>query len=601
MKTFSLLISAITLLLAVVPAQSAELPARPATALQQLFDDEWQRQLSDYPVAATAWGDKRYNDRWADESLAAHAQRHEADQAALKRLLEIDRAALPAAAQLNYELFRWQLEDTLGSYRFRAFLMPVSQFSGPYTAADELLQITSLNKIKDYEDWISRLESFGRYVDQTLALMKQGVKEGRTPPRLIMQRVPRQIAGQMVNDAEDSRFYEPFRNLPASIPEETREWLRERARTAIRAVVLPALARFGSYFNGAYLPACRDSIAASSLPDGREYYADQAHHFTTTALTPDQIHDTGLREIARIRGEMDAVIAATGFKGDFRDFLEFLRNDPQFFFKTGDELLSAYRVIAKRIDPELARLFGKLPRTPYGVAAVPDSAAPDSYSAYYQPPAGDGSRAGYFYANLYQPESRPKWEMEALTLHESVPGHHLQIALATEAGELPDFRRAAGFTAFVEGWGLYSESLGAELGMYQDPYSKFGRLSFEMWRAIRLVVDTGIHAKGWTRERAIQLFKDNTGKSELDIENEVDRYIVWPGQALAYKIGELKIKELRARAAEKLGDKFDVRAFHDVVLANGAVPLDVLERIVDEYIAGAAAQSPTPSSPAKES
>ncbi len=578
---FTLHTSLFTLLL---PSALHAAEPNPAVKLHQLFDAEWQRGLRENPVNASYLGDRRYNDRWPELSLVQIEKSHQADRAALKRLAGIRRAALTPDDRLNYDLFKHAYEQTVEGYRFQDFLIPLDQRGGVQTL-DELTDILRFTTQKDFEDWAARLEKLAAYIDQHIPLMRQGVRSGIVPPKVVFQRIPAQFDKLLVAAPEDSTFYRPFKSFPAGIAADQQEALRARARKAIAESVIPAYRRFAEFLRTEYLPACREDIAASSLPDGKEYYAYRARLFTTTDLTPDQIHQVGLNEVRRIRGEMDGIIRSTGFKGDFRKFLKFLRTDDRFYFETGQELLNAYLALAKRIDPELVRLFGKMPRTPYGVKAVPDNIAPDTYTAYYQPPAADGSRAGYFYANLYQPESRPKYEMEALTLHEAVPGHHFQIALAQELGDLPDFRKHAGYTAFVEGWGLYAESLGGELGLYTDPYSKFGQLTYEMWRAIRLVVDTGMHYKGWTRQQAIELFTENTAKSELDIVNEVDRYIAWPGQALAYKIGELKIKELRARAAEKLGDKFDLRGFHDTVLGSGALPLNILERNVDGWIA----------------
>ena len=558
--------------------------ASPAAELKKLFDAEWQRGLRENPINASYLGDRRYNDQWPELSLAQIEKSHKSERAVLKRLAGISRAALSRNDQLNYDLFKNGYARGVEGYRFRDFLIPLDQRGGLQTL-DELTDLLRFTTEKDFADWAARLEKLGAYVDQHIPLMRQGMRENIMPPKVVFQRIPTQIEKLLVARPEDSTFYRPFKDFPASIPLAQQEALRARARKAITEGVIPAYRRFGEFFRAEYLPACRDTIAASSLPDGKEYYAYRARLFTTTDLTPDQIHEIGLNEVKRIRGEMDGIIRSTGFKGDFQKFLKFLRNDDRFYFATGQELLDAYLALSKRIDPELVKLFGTLPRTPYGVKAVPDNIAPDTTTAYYQQPAADGSRAGYFYANLYQPESRPKYEMEALTFHEAVPGHHFQIALQQELGELPNFRKYGGYTAFVEGWGLYAESLGGELGFYTDPYSKFGQLTYEMWRAIRLVVDTGMHDQGWTRQQAIDLFTENTAKSELDIVNEVDRYIAWPGQALAYKIGELKIKELRARATRKLGDKFDVRGFHDVVLGSGALPLNILERNVDTWIA----------------
>ena len=558
----------------------------PVTALHRLFDAEWERSLSESPETASYLGDQRYNDRWTDWSEAAVEQRAQGDRAVLKKLATIKRSALPASEQLNYDLFKRRYENAVAFQRFREFLMPVSpiNWSG-FGYATALPRLMRFSTAKDYEDWIQRLLGFGKLVDQNISLMRKGIQEGRVPPRVSLQRITEQVRDYAPRLAEDNPLYAPFKHFPEGIPEGTREEFQVQGAAAIREMVNPAWRRFGEFLEREYLPACSDSIAAENLPDGEAYYALRVRDNTTTDLTPDQIHDIGLSEVARIRAEMKMVMAQVKFHGDLQAFFKFLRTDKRFFYKTGEELLDGYRSLAKRIDPELVKLFGRIPRTPYGVVPIPQSDAPNTTTAYYQQPAEDGSRAGYFYANLYKPETRPKWEMEALTVHEAVPGHHFQIALAQELGELPKFRRVGEYTAFVEGWGLYSESLGGELGLYTDPYSKFGQLTYEMWRAVRRVVDTGIHHKGWTREQAINFFSENAAKTENDIAVEVDRYISWPGQALAYKIGELKIKELRRRAESALGDKFDVRSFHDVVLGSGAIPLDVLESNVDRWIA----------------
>jgi prolyl oligopeptidase len=375
-----------------------------------------------------------------------------------------------------------------------------------------------------------------------------------------------------------------FVTLPEEIPDREQQRLRTSAHDTIESVVLPAYRKLDRYFNDTYLPACRDSIGLSALPNGNAWYEYLTRHYTTTNMSPDEVHDLGLSEVRRIRDQMQKVMDEVEFRGSFSDFLVFLRNDSQFYFDNADDLYKAYLATSKRIDPELVKQFGKLPRMPYGVKPIPDSIAPDTTTAYYSRPAADGSRAGTYWVNLYRPEVRPKYEIEVLTVHEAMPGHHLQIALQQELGEMPDFRRYGGFTAFVEGWGLYSESLGYDLGLYKDPYSRFGQLTYEMWRAVRLVVDTGIHYKGWTRQQAIDFFKDNAAKTELDIINETDRYIGNPGQALAYKVGQLRMQTIRQRAEVALGDAFDVREFHDQLLGAGALPLDLLERRMDEWI-----------------
>jgi len=565
------------------PDPDAEAREKARAALHALFDEEWERDMRENPTHASSLGDRRWNDRWGDASFEAIERRHAGNRAALERLQAIDRAALAPADQVNLDLFRREYEERVEGHRFRTFLQPINQRGGIQTA-DELHEELRFETVKDYEDWIARLRALGRLVDQTIALMDRGIAEKRVHPRIIMERVPGQIAAQIVDDPEKSPFYDPLRELPAAIAEPSRAELRAAARKAIAETVVPAYRRFWAFFADRYLPACRESVGAFDLPEGEAFYAFRARTYTTTDLTPEQIHELGLAEVKRIRAEMERVIARTGFKGSFEEFLTFLRTDERFYYDDPQELLEAYRATCKRIDPELVRLFGRLPRMPYGVRPIPDPIAPHTTTAYYNGPAADGSRAGAYYVNLYRPETRPKYEIEVLSVHEGVPGHHLQIALAMELGELPKFRRYGGFTAFSEGWGLYSESLGDELGLYQDPYSKFGQLTYEMWRAVRLVVDTGLHRLKWSRAQAIDFFKQNAAKTEHDIVNEVDRYIAWPGQALAYKIGELKIKELRARAARRLGERFDVRAFHDTVLGSGAVPLDVLEKIVDAWI-----------------
>jgi uncharacterized protein (DUF885 family) len=575
-------------LLAVLMLWALPVAAKPSASeqLHQLFAEDWERGLKERPESGTFLGDARYNDRWTDWSLPAIEQRDAADRAVLDKLARIARDKLPPADQLNYDLFKQRYEIAVAYQRFKMHEVPFRAigFDG-FGSATTLARLQPFATVADYEKWIRRLQAYGTLVDQNIALMKLGMASGRVPPREPMTRLLAQLGGYAPDKVEDSPFYAPLRAIPAGIAPADAENLRAQAQAAIRDVVTPAWRRFNAFYEKEYLPACRASIAAEAYPDGAAFYALRVRHMTTTGLTPQQIHEIGLSEVARIRAEMETIREQVKFKGDLQAFFTFLRTDKQFYFKTGDELLAAYRVLAKKIDPQLVKLFGVIPRMPYGVEAIPALEAPNQTTAYYRAPADDGSRAGVFFANLYKPETRPKWEMEALTVHEAVPGHHFQIALARELGELPKFRRLGGYTAFVEGWGLYSESLGGELDLYQDPYSKFGQLTYEMWRAVRLVVDTGMHHKGWTRQQAIDYFKANAAKTDNDIAVEVDRYISWPGQALAYKIGELKIKELRARSKQALGDAFDVRRFHDVVLGNGALPLDVLEANVDRWIA----------------
>jgi uncharacterized protein (DUF885 family) len=555
----------------------------PASALQKILGDDWEWTMRENPAWASTLGDRRYNDRWEDASLENIERQHQHRLETRKRLRAIDRSKLSEADRLNYDLFAKDLDADIEQHRFKLYLLPVNQRGGVQTV-DELAELLRFQTVKDYEDWIARMKALPAYVNQTIALMREGVRAGVLWPKSVEQRVGGQIDKQLVSRAEDSSFYRPFREFASDIPESERARLARSARDAITQSVVPAYRELKDYFTREYLPASFDRVGAWQWPNGAEAYAFLARRYTTTALTPEQIHEKGLGEVARIRAEMRKVMNEVGFKGTLKEFFKKLRTDEQFYYKRPEDLLEAYRALAKRIDPNLVKVFKTLPRAPYGVIPIPDNIAPDTTTAYYQPLAADGSRPGYYYVNLYKPETRPKWEMMALSLHESVPGHHLQIARAAELGELPKFRRyGGGYTAFVEGWGLYAESLGEEMGLYDDPYSKFGQLTYEMWRAVRLVVDTGMHYYKWDRQKAIDYFLDNAAKTELDVTNEIDRYITDPGQALAYKIGELKIKELRARSKTTLGDDFDVREFHDVVLGSGAVPLDVLERNVDEW------------------
>lgn len=556
-------------------------------ALHQLFEQEWQRGLSDYPENASYSGDTRYNDRWTDMSLAAINARVAADRAALAKLQGIGRAALSPADQLNYDTFEWQLKRNIERQRYREYLMPMTHQGGVQTA-DGIAELLDFRTEKAYMDWLARLDKLPALIDQNIMLMREGVRTGRTPPKAIMQRVPNQINAQVVKDPENSAFYAPFKKLPDSIPAQRQAELRKQAKRIIAEQVVPAYARLGVYFNSEYLPATRDAIAVSSLPDGKAYYDFLARYYTTTGLSAEDIHAIGLKEVTRIRARMETVKNEAGFKGSLPEFFAFLRSDPQFFYKTPEALLEGYQALSKRIDPELVKVFKVLPRMTYGVRAIPDNIAPDTTTAYYQPGATDGSRAGFYYVNLYKPEVRPNWEMLALSLHEAVPGHHFQFARGMELPDMPMFRRTAYFVAYGEGWGLYAEQLGYDMGLYASPYDRFGQLTYEMWRAVRLVVDTGMHAKGWSRQQAIDYFKANAPKTEQDIVNEIDRYIGTPGQALAYKIGQLKISELRARSQTKLGARFDLRAFNDEVLGTGSIPLDALEKHIDAWISAQA-------------
>jgi uncharacterized protein (DUF885 family) len=567
-------------LLSVPLAASAD----PTGDLHALFDREWERDLADNPLSATYVGDTRYNDRWPDISPAAQAGRDAADAKVLEDLARIPREQLPPAEQLNYDLFRHDYEMRKAAAPFHAEYYAVEASGGPQSL-NEVADVMPFESVADYETWLRRMRALPGLLDQFGDLLLRGAAEKRTQPRVIMERVLAPLAAQVPDKPEDSPYFDHFRSYPDAIPAAERARLTAEARGVIAESIIPAYRRFNAVFRDQYLPATRQTVGLWDTPDGLAYYAYLSRYHTTTSLTPSEIHEIGLREVARNRAEMQTVMDEVGFKGSLTDFFQFLRTDPKFYYKTGDELFRAYAYITKMIDPELPRLFGKLYRTPFGLRAIPENSAPNTTTAYYQPPSMDGARPGYYYVNLYRPEVRPKWEMEVLTVHEAAPGHHLQIALAQEQTDLPNFRRAGGYTAYVEGWGLYSERLGYDLGLYKDPYSRFGQLTYDQWRAIRLVVDTGIHAMKWTRQQAIDYFMANAAKTEADIVNEIDRYISDPGQALAYKIGQLKYLELRERAQAALSDKFDIRAFHDTVLATGAVPLDIVERNVGDWIA----------------
>ena len=557
--------------------------AGPADDFQALLDEAWEWRLVQSPVFASSLGDRRFNDNWADLSIGAIEARHQQRQTFLDRLTAIDSAGLSANDQLNYDLFRRDLHNGIDGHQYKNYLMPINQRGG-VQSLESTAERLRMQTVKDYEDWLARMAAVPEVIEQTMALQEQGRKSGYMPPKILMKRIPDQLAQQTVENPEDSPFFLAFESMPDTMAEEDKSRLRESAKEIIDESIVPAYRDFSRYFTDTYLPASRDSIGASELPNGEAFYEYRTQLYTTTQMTPDEIHRLGLNEVKRIRDEMQLLIDELEFDGDFADFLHFLRSDPQFYYEDPDDLYEAYLATCKRIDPELVKLFGKLPRMPYGLRPIPDNIAPDTTTAYYNGPAADGSRAGYYYVNLYKPEVRPKYEIEVLSVHEAMPGHHLQIALAQELEDVPDFRRYSGFTAFIEGWGLYSESLGYELGLYKDPYSRFGALTYEMWRAVRLVVDTGMHYKGWTRQQAIDFFKDNAAKTELDIINEIDRYIGWPGQALAYKIGQLKILGLRRQAEQALGDDFDIRAFHDELLGAGAIPLEVLETRMNRWL-----------------
>ncbi len=563
--------------------------------------DDWARWMREAPEVATATGFPGQDDRWTDDSptgIAARRRHLEETAVALRR---IDPNRLSPPEQLNHRLYDRLVtlaevglgygDDALPFHFGWAhnLRMPLSQMDGIHLTAGQLLPIQPREHAREVAAIVARLRALPVALDQNLTLLREGVRQGYVPPRVAIAGLPAQVEGLAPEDPRASALLDAFKELPRSIPEADRVRLTEEARAAYRADVRPAVLRLHRYLVDEYLPAARSTIAFSDLPGGRPMYDHHVRWTTTLDLSAEQIHEIGLAEVRRIQEEMGALLRATGFSGDLPEFYRFLRSDAQFRYPTPAEMIESVRALAKRIDPELPRRFGRLPRLPYGVQAVPDYAAPSSPGAYYMSGSPETGRPGIYFANTYDLSARPRWRMEALTLHEAVPGHHLQIALAEELEDVPDFRKHSGETAFVEGWGLYAESLGEELGLYKDPYSKFGSLDFEMWRSIRLVVDTGMHALGWSRDRAIAFFREHTGMSDLDIQVEVDRYIVVPGQALAYKIGQLKFRELRTYAERALGDRFDVRAFHDVVLGEGGLPLGEVEARVRGWVEQVAA------------
>jgi len=502
----------------------------------------------------------------------------------LGELGEIGRTGLSPEDVVNYDMFKAILEDRIAEQELGGYQIPWNADSGFHTSFSRLPEDVPLATVKDYENYISRLKAWPRYVREELELMRLGIKRGMTVPRATLDGYEGSITAHVLDNPEKSVFWAPFENFPSTIPEAQRERLRQEGRTAVTAGAIVGYREFLDFFRKEYLPNARKTLGASELPNGRAFYAQQIRQYTTLDMTPEEIHKLGLGEVERISREMNAVMKQVGFQGDFAAFLKFLRTDPRFYVKTPQELLERASWIAKQIDGKLPSLFKTLPRLPYTVLPVPPDIAPKYTSGRYVEAPQGSLQPGIYWVNTYQLESRPLYNLEALTLHEAVPGHHLQIARSRELEDLPNFRRFSYISAFGEGWGLYSEWLGVEAGIYTDPYSNFGRLTYEMWRACRLVVDTGVHSMGWTRPQAIDYLSTRTALPLHEVETEVDRYISWPGQALSYKLGELKIKELRKRAEQALGGRFDVREFHDVVLGSGAVPLNVLESNVDRWI-----------------
>ena len=565
--------------------------AQQATAegqMDELFADEWATRLRENPLLATSMGVSDFNGSLPGVSIDDIERRKRQSAAFLDRLNRIDADALPSERRMDRELFEWMLRSRIESAAFFPERIPFIADSGFHSGLLRAADGVSFRRLDDYEDYLRRLRGIPRYVGQHIENMRSGINDGFVAPRVVLESLLPTVAAPARQEVEESAFFAPFTGLPDAIGEEDRARLKAEAREVIGQQVLPALGRLAEFLDTEYRLHARDSIGASELPEGGDYYRQRIRAMTTLDLSPDEIHEIGLSEVARIRSEMLAIVEELQFEGGIEAFVAFLRTDPRFYAETVEQLLGHASLIAKKVDGLLPGWFNLLPRTPYGIMPMPSEMAPTGTTARYWAAPRGGNRGGYYWLNTYALDQRPLYELPALTVHEAVPGHHLQIALARELEGVPEFRRTLGFTAFVEGWALYTEWLGIEMGIYTTPYEDFGRLSYEMWRACRLVIDTGIHSRGWTRDRAVAYLANNTSLSLTNVENEINRYIAWPGQALGYKLGELKIKELRRRAEDALGTGFDVRAFHDAVLANGALPLPILEREVDRFIERAA-------------
>jgi uncharacterized protein (DUF885 family) len=550
----------------------------------KLLDRIWAWNMEEFPEWATSLGRREGLDRWTDNSAEAIARRDAQADEFLKALQEIDATALSPAHRLDYRLLVRDYEQDQEGRRFPGEYLVLTQLGGVHEGVTQLMEVVPASSVADFDAILARLRAVPLVVDQNTALLRRGLELGITPPRVTLGAVPGQIEKLLDDDSLENPILAPFRKDTPLLTAAQKKDYQEKALRALREDVLPALKKFHAFVRDVYVPGARETLGMAALPDGEAWYAQAVKNATTTTLTPREIHQIGLDEVARIEKAMETLKEKTGFEGDLAEFGTFLRSDPRFYYQKQEDLLAGYRDICKRADAELPRLFGRLPRLPYGVKPVPDYAALSKPTAYYEAGSLKAGRPGYFVANTSKLDTRPRWEMEALALHEAVPGHHLQIALAQEQEEKHELLRERFYTAYIEGWGLYAEFLGTEMGFYQDPYADFGRLTYEMWRAVRLVVDTGLHAMGWSREQAVAYFRQHTAKSDHDIGVEVDRYLVWPGQALSYKIGAMKILELRRRAEKALGGKFDLRSFHDLILAEGAVPLDVLEERVSAWI-----------------
>lgn len=560
--------------------------AAPADEAKSLFEDYWASELEADPFEATYAGDYSYNDRMPGVAPEDYERLNEQRAEFLERVEGLDRETLFEADRLNADLMAFILKHDIALGAFDAWRIPFLADGGFHMDFGYVVSSTPFRTEQDYEDYLERLEGMPDYIDQHIENMRQGIADGFTQPREIMDNILPSFEAQVKDNPAAHPLYSPFEDMPDTIRARRQTALKRKANALLTDEIIPAFARLHEFMRDDYTPSARETLGADGLPGGELYYAALVRYYTTLdEATADSVHALGLKEVARIRAEMNAVIRKTGFRGDFKAFLEFLRTDEQFYAKTPEALLERASWLSKDVDGRLPGFFGKLPRQPYSVEPVPAEIAPNYTTGRYIGAPLDAERGGQYWVNTYALDKRPLYALPALTLHEAVPGHHLQIALALEIEDVPAFRTQFYPHAFGEGWGLYAEKLGVEMGFYQTPYDDFGRLSYEMWRACRLVIDTGLHAKGWTRQQAVDYLASNTALSLHNVQTEVDRYIAWPGQALAYKMGELTIWELRAKAERELGDKFDIRDFHDAVLANGGLPLEMLRVEIDKYIA----------------
>jgi len=565
-----------------------ENPTKQITAdqtLTDLLDQVWDFELESSPLLATNVGDPRGQNRLADDSLRAIQKRADQRSEFLEKLNKISVDDLNEGKRIDHELLRQRLKGQLADFRFNTHLMPINNRGGFHISFPELPRVMAPKSEQDFVNYVARLKDFGRFTNQQIDLLRGGIEVGLVQPAIIMRDSLSQVESHIVKDPAESLL---LTNIAVessnSLKPESWDRIQKEIKDAIRTSVIPAYQQFANFLTTEYLPACRGPVGAAAMPNGREFYLDRIERFTTIKISPEELHQTGVRENARIRAEMKLIKQQVDFEGTLDEFLEHLRTDPKYYAKSAEELMQTAALILKRADGRLPELFGHLPRIPYGLREIPDYVAPQTTAAYYWPPATDGSRGGFYYLNTYNLSSRPLYQLEALSLHEAVPGHHLQLAIQAELEDLHPISRESNFTAFIEGWALYSERLGKDIGFYTDPYQDFGRLSMEAWRASRLVVDTGLHWMGWSRQQAIDYMTANTALSPHNIVAEVDRYIGWPGQALAYKTGELAIRRIRQKAEQALGDSFDIRSFHDRVLEAGSIPLPMLEKRIDQWV-----------------